>query len=428
MSQPSPTEVEIRAVAHGGEGIGRAVDEDADPRTWFVRGALPGERVEAQLVKEAKRWLRGDLVQVLSPSSVRVEPPCPVAERCGGCSWQHVDVDAQGALKREIVANQLRTLLEPAQLEVPPTIVGPARGYRRRARLHYETDGQTLELGFFSHKTRELVPHTSCMVLDPALDAAVRRLREWQAFLAPRGEVVGLSDGEHVLLGFPGMRPDPRLEELFERSLDDHVVGLLARGGRRRTSIGANVLELDRDGGIPPMLANPFTFAQANATVNQELVRWVVQHAKPTGKRVLELYAGAGNFTRALAREAKRVWAIEQDREAVKLQREMLGEHGLSINAKHSDAERMLAKLAASDSTYDAVVLDPPRQGIGEAGARNLTKVALERIVYVSCDPATLARDLQVLTGNGWRLGQVQPFDMMPMTPQVEVGAVLVKA
>lgn len=416
-------EVQIHSVAHGGEGVGKG----DDPRTWLVRGALPGERVQVELVKEAKRWLRGRTLRVLEPSPVRVSPPCPLAEDCGGCSWQHVDPGAQGGLKREIVLDQLRRVL-PRGLDVPPTVVGPARGYRRRARLHYDGSGSDFDVGFYGARSRRLVAQSTCMVLDPALNRAIQRVRHLQDHLPPRGEVVGLSDGEHVLLGFPGLRPDHALEAAFDEFVDDHVVGILARGGRQRTSIGANVLELDRDGGIAPTFANPFTFAQANGVVNRELVRWVVRQSRAGGRRVLELYAGAGNFTRALAREAKRVWAIEQDREAVKLHREMLEAHGLSINAKHASAERTLAKFAASKTTYDVVVLDPPRQGVGQAGAADLARVALERIVYVSCDPATLARDLRVLCDQGFRLTDLCAFDMMPMTPQVEVAAALARA
>ncbi len=167
----------ISTVAHGGAGVARPDAGAPDGRTWLIDGALPGERVEAVAHREAKRHVLGHAVQVLEPAAERVEPPCPLASRCGGCQWQHVDPAAQMGLKASIVEGQLRRL----DLQVTRRVPAPAAlGYRRRARLHYRRDGDEIQLGFFAHRSRELVDVARCAVLEPALDAAFQRVRAFR--------------------------------------------------------------------------------------------------------------------------------------------------------------------------------------------------------------------------------------------------------
>ncbi|MCA9712036.1 MAG: RsmD family RNA methyltransferase, partial [Myxococcales bacterium] len=221
----------------------------------------------------------------------------------------------------------------------------------------------------------------------------------------------------------------PVLEALHAR-LDARLQGVLVRGGRQTMAVGRHLLRLDGGDGLAPMRAHPLVFAQANAEVNRALVRHVARMARPDGQRVLELHAGAGNITRALARTARRVWALDDDRDARELLRALAKDEGLPINAKHGSAENLLQRLADKrdeSARYDVVVVDPPRRGLGEQSAAHLAAVAEQRVVYVSCDPATLARDLRVLVAGGLRLTDVTVFDMMPMTAQVEVVATLVR-
>jgi len=422
----------VRDLAHGGEGIGRSEDP-SETRVWFVEGALPGERVRVALDREHKRWLRGHVVEVIERSEVRVEPPCPLADRCGGCSWQHVAAGAQAELKRGIVASQLR------KLEVT---IGPARaspsplGYRRRARLHYrKLDAKTLELGFYGHHTHDIVDHTHCPVLAAPLDWGLQRLREWVQWLPADGEVLGLCNEHEVVLGLPGVRHSDEFEAAIRATIDRSVAsdgpqlsGVQLRGGREHVGVGRTAIELDAKDSLPPVVQGPFTFSQAQREQNEALVEHVMTMARVNETRVLELHAGVGNFSRALAREAKRVWTVDGDREAVSALQRLVERERLPIAAKRGKVERLLANLAENDERrYDVVVLDPPRAGIGEESARHLAKVAQQRIVYVSCDPATLARDLAVLVEHGFALVDVTVFDMMPMTAEVETVATLVR-
>lgn len=406
-------EIQIRSIAHGGAGVGT----DESGKTWFVEGALPGERVEAEAFKTAKRFVRARIVRVIEAAPERVDPPCKLATQCGGCGWQHVVPGVQAEFKRGIVADQLRRL--PLSID-GVTASAQALGYRRRARLHYERKGDVVVLGFHKARSRELVDVDHCPVLRPELDRALQKLRALADYLPDEGEAHAVSDGKRVVVGLPGVRPGPDIEEAATKILDEELVGLVVRGSRRRLGIGQTELQIDGGSGLPPTRVGPFVFSQAQAEQNTALAEHVVSSARAQRKRVLELYAGNGNFTRGLARHANRVWAFDDSREAVAAARRMAEQYGLSINAKQSKVDRTLSKMAQAKKHYDVVVLDPPRSGLGEAASRDLAKVARERIVYVSCDPATLARDLRVLIDEGFRVESVRVFDLMPMTPEVE--------
>nr|WP_255216611.1 TRAM domain-containing protein [Pseudenhygromyxa sp. WMMC2535] len=445
--------VRIHDLAHGGEGVGRVEaprDSEGEPegRVCFVEGALPGELVRVAIDARHKRWLRGHVVELLAASEapLRAEPPCPLADRCGGCSWQHVAPAAQAELKQGIVAGQLRRLPLPPKGPHFTIVASPsALGYRRRARMHYTRTPGGLSLGFFGHHSREVVDCERCLVLDAALDWALQQARAWASWLPSTGEILGLSNGREVVLGLPGVRPDPELEAAIRAVIEASqaaaeqdeqapvLLGVQLRGGRGRHGVGQTWLELDSVPGSAtlPVVQGPFTFSQAQAAQNHALVEHVADMAAAAGSgsaegpRILELHAGVGNFSRVLARVGRRVWASDADREAVATLQRTVERWGLSVNVKRAQAERLLAKLAEGDRPYDVIVLDPPRAGIGEQAARDLAQVVRRRVVYVSCDPATLARDLQAMLAAdaSLRLVDVRVFDMMPMTPEVEVVA-----
>jgi len=409
--------VAIRALAHGGAGVGTTLAE-AGP-TWFVPGTLPGEEVDAAIEHQGKRFVRARLVEVVRPAQERVEAPCVYATRCGGCDWQHIAPAVQGELKRTIVQDQLRQVVAPDRVRLAYT--GDALGYRRRVRMHYERRDDGLHLGFLAAGSHELVDIPDCIVLDGALRGALARIREAATLLDERGQVFAVSDGTRVVLGFPGIRPDPEQRAAWEQRLGGPLVGVVLRGGRQRVEIGMGSLLLDGDGSLPPLRTGPFDFAQAQSAGSRALVREVVRGARVDGRRVLELYAGNGNFTRALARVASRVWASDSDRDAVDALRGLAKANGLPINAKRQSAPRLLTKLAEAATAYDVVVLDPPRAGLGVEGMRAACRVATQRIVYVSCDPATLARDLAVARERGFRVHDVAVLDLMPMTSNIEI-------
>ncbi len=411
--------IRIRALAHGGDGVGALVDGEGP--TWFVPGTLPDEVVEAEVTRTAKRFVQGRALDIVERSPARVDPPCGHAEVCGGCQWQHVDPIKQAEFKARIVADQLRGLIPGVRVGFS----GHALGYRRRARLHYRRDESGFALGFHGARSRAVVDVDTCPVLEPVLDAAAQRLREVAGMLPPSGEVLALTDGSKAILGLPKVKPTPDVLEALRVLLDDRLVGIEVRGGRQQGHVGQRTLDIDGTARWAAVRTGPFSFGQANATGNRALVEHVVKQVQADGLRVLELYAGSGNFTRALSLSAQRVWASDTDHDAVKTLQGVAKANDLPINAKRQSATNLLPKLAKGASDYDVIVLDPPRAGLGEEGTAAACRVANQRIVYVSCDPATLARDLKVAAAKGFDVEDITVFDLMPMTSHIEIVATL---
>lgn len=418
-----PQLLRVRTLATGGDAVAHPVTPASDgdgPATWFVADALPGELVRARPVRRARNHVVGELVEVVEPSADRVVPPCPLAGTCGGCGWQHVGAAVQLARKTEMVAAAMRGLGVSPVAMVDPKL-GEGLGYRRRARLHYRREGDALALGFHRRRSHDVIDAPACPVLSPALRHAFARLRRAAAVLPAEGEVFATSDGRRVVLGLPGVRPSREGLAALEACLDRTLIGIEVRGGRKQAIVGDARIAIDGAGSLPALEISPFVFVQAQAEGNRALVRHVVGRARADGARVLELYAGAGNFTRALARVARRVWTCDDDREAVGALRRLAERENLPINAKHGDSAALVPKIAAGPTRYEVVIADPPRTGLGAPLARAIAQVATDRIVLVSCDAANAARDLGALVKAGWRIDEVAVFDLMPMTPEVEI-------
>lgn len=432
--------VTIHGVAHGGAGVGRADGDDA--RVWFVEGAVPGDVLLAERVQVKPRMIRGRALQVLSPGPARQEPACALAGTCGGCGWQHVRPAAQAGLKARIVEDLTRKLGVP----VRTVVASPAAlGYRRRARVHFERGPAGLRLGFFTRGGHGVVDAPACPVLDAPLRHALTRIRGLAGALPARGELHALSDGARAIVGLaaqaeiggqsvalpPLLGDDASLRPRLAALLDEVLVGVVVAGPRAALGVGASALEIDATGPEDMSVwTGPFAFAQAQAAQNAALVEHVLRWAAgDRRRRGLELFAGAGNFTRGLSRLLRELWAVEIDaRGVLGLQRVAARagvQGGARVQVQRESAAAALRRAAAAGERFDLVVLDPPRAGLGVGPARDLARVARGRTIYVACDPATLARDLAALVGLGHALVDLAVFDMMPMTPEVEVVAVL---
>jgi 23S rRNA (uracil1939-C5)-methyltransferase len=428
------TRVQVRGIAHGGAGVAAAVSgvSPEDRRVWFVRGAMPGELVEAEAELEHRRYVQARAVRVLAPSPARVSPPCASAAECGGCDWQHVDPAAQVELLRRIVVDQLRRYALPAEIDLSPAV--RSLGYRRRVRFHYvqgeaartRGQGQAFALGLRRARAHDIVDLRQCIVLEPALDAALQRVRELARHLPREGEVHAITDGAAVVLGLDRLdlrRADALVEDCASL-IDDRLVGFELRGDGRRIAVGTDILRLDAVVGthdepaLPAVEVGPFSFAQASTDGNTQLVSRVVDWADPRGRRRLELHAGAGTFTRSVV-------AIESSTEATASLRRMALRWELPIDVRCEDASTALQRLAQRRERFAVVVADPPRVGMGLDAARALAAIATSRVVLVSCDPATLARDLAPLVDDGLRIRRMAVHAMMPMTAEVETVVLL---
>jgi 23S rRNA (uracil1939-C5)-methyltransferase len=329
----------------------------------------------------------------VTPSPSRVAPPCPhFVAGCGGCQWQHVARAEQLAAKQALVAGALRKL---EGLAIHPVAnPAPDLGWRRRARFHVIAG----TAGLYREGTHDVVPIDRCPQLDPALDAAYAAV---VAASPPAGELsLVLGHQGHVAVGTT--KPWKSAERLLGVA---GIVGLQCGPA----AIGEPIIELE-----PGLWGGPHDFAQASAAGNAELVR-LARAALPAQRgALLELYAGAGNLTRGLVADGWRVTASD----AIAPARPPAGADYLALPA--ADA------LARAEGPFDAIVLDPPRTGAADA-IDGIVRHAPATVVYVSCDPATLARDAQRLAAAGYRATDAWPVDLMPQTAHVEVVLRLVR-
>ncbi|MDX2087288.1 MAG: TRAM domain-containing protein [Kofleriaceae bacterium] len=374
--------LEVTSLAAGGDGVAR----DEAGRVTFVPRTAPGDRVRARLVQATKSFARGEVVELLAASPARVAPPCPHFERgCGGCTWQHLLRSEQLAAKQAVVAGALRKL--PGLTVHPIANPAPDLGWRRRARFHVVGG----KVGLYQEGTHRVLHLDHCPQLDPRLDGVLAQVA---AASPPDGELA-------LLLGHRGDaavgvgKPWRGAERLVGKAA---IAGVIAGTDRH----GEPVLEVE-----PGLWGGPWDFAQASTAGNAALIARTRAAVGKGPGRLLELYAGAGNLTRGLVEDGWTVTASDMMAPAKPLATEYLAGPAASV----------LPTLAGP---YDAIVLDPPRAGAAEA-IDDIIRLAPPSIVYVSCDPATLARDAGRLADAGYRATDAWPIDLMPQTAHVEV-------
>ncbi len=401
-------ELLIERLAKSGDGVAHLTG-----RTIFVEGALPGERVMAEVV-EAGRVLRGTIVQLLVASPSRRVPMCPLADRCGGCDWMHATEAVQREQKLEIVLSALEHLggFDRASLKVLPAVVGEhALGYRRRAVMH--PVGK--QLGFYGRESHAALEVESCPALVAPLQGLPSKIAAALGNALKDVEQVHLLEAGGKLAVSLHLKDDVK-EKTRERAekLSRSGVGvvLVPKAGHSETF---GKVEL-ADGSVR---VRPDAFAQANAEVNTRLVAAAVEGLQLTGKEsVLELYAGNGNFTFPIASKAAQVLAVEYSAISLGLAQKVA--HGIrNVRFVQGDALKILEGLAKEGRKFDRLLVDPPRTGAPGLGLL-AAKVAPARLVYVACDPAALARDAEDLAAHGYRPVSLQLFDLFPQTHHVE--------
>lgn len=404
-------------VAHGGWCVARH-----EGRVVFVRHALPGERVVAEVTEETSRFLRADAVEVLRPSPDRVVPPCPYAGPglCGGCDWQHAGLEAQRRFKADVVAEQLRRLAGIERDVVVEEVPGAkdGLGWRTRVQFAARPDGR---LGLRRHRSHEIEPVDACLIAHPEVEAVGAETRDWPGARAV--EVIASSSGERAVVVTPRSRRPVAVPEL------DAPAAILVDEGRGRTSArrGSGVLH-ERVGDREFRVAGS-GFWQVHPGAAQTLLDAVLAFAEPEpGEWALDLYCGAGLFAAGLAEAVGpdgAVFGLESDGAAVRDARANLRDLP-QARVERGRVEEALDRYAIERA--DLVVVDPPRSGLGRDVVSRIAALEPSRIVYVSCDPATLARDLAWLAGLGYPLAGLRAFDAFPMTHHVECVALLVRA
>lgn len=419
----------IERLAYGPAGVGRS-----DGKVIFVPGTVPGDEVEVRLQEEKKNYATGTLVTLRRPSPHRRWPPCPYVPRCGGCPWQHVTYAEQLRAKEALVREHMRRIGGIATPPVLPIIPSPQEWhYRQRIRLR--TEDQT-RLGFYQASSHELVEISSCLIAGERVDLHLQAARAWLACLRTqvrRLELItndpaqGQKRAGVVLVGNAEGEFQVSDDVTCTRFLAAHpdVCGLVLFGrGWRRVWGETHVSFATGLEGLT-LTVSAGTFMQVNLAGNRALIAALLQLAQVKAEhQVIELYCGAGNLSLPLARQARTLIGIEQDQTAVADARANAVRAGLT-NTRFlcAPARAGVRALLRAGTCGDVVVLDPPRAGAAEV-IDEVPRLGAQKVVYVSCDPTTLARDLRRLQAYGYRVQTLQPLDLFPHTYHVEVIAV----
>ena len=381
--------VRIEKLVYGGAGLARVDGQVA--LTPFV---LPGELVETAVVRTRKDLVEASLTRVVEASPERIAPPCPHFSICGGCHYQHANYEYQLLQKCEILKDSLRRVGRITPPEEIGIVSGPAWEYRNRAQFHFDKDGGAGFLEAGSHKLR---PVDRCPISSPKLNEALAALtrmakdRRFPDFLRSleiftneeqvQVNVVETDGGRHVAKVF---------FEWCEQAIPGAVSGAIHYCGFR-VSYGS--------------------FFQVNRFLVDQLVAEAV--GASTGERALDLFAGVGLFTRAMLKQFRKVTAVETGASACR---------DLEVNVEHARIERIQAGMFLEDlkATPDFILADPPRAGLGKAVVKELARLKPPRIAIVSCDPATLARDLAGLLADGYEIEKMTMVDLFPQTYHLE--------
>jgi 23S rRNA (uracil1939-C5)-methyltransferase len=382
-------------------------------------GALPDEQVRVRVQNSRAGVLHGNVLSVLSASPSRVEPTCKLTERCGGCPLMPLELSAQHTLKAKRVAHALSGLSAQA-LPISVESHGPALGYRRRARLAFRKLGSGLVLGYRAHGQSQVVDVHTCPVLTPPLEAALGAARE---LLGPVLEGSGELDLDNSLdasQAHVAIRAEAALApaayaaaEKLARVAPIAGVTLSVAGGAPARYGASEQPCVDADGSA--LAGNAHGFSQVNAAVNARLRQLVLELAQPEDSRVLELYAGHGNFSMGLSEHAQKLLAVEGDEAAASACRQSLK----ARERKHAQVLAADVRALELKERFDVVVLDPPRGGCPSL-ATLVQSARPRRVVYVSCHMTTLSRDLRALHAAGFEVDRAHALDMFPQTGHVE--------
>jgi 23S rRNA (uracil1939-C5)-methyltransferase len=416
--------LEIGSLSHGPYGIGRH-----DGRVIMVPGTVPGDRVSARLIESKGSYAIAELIDITQPSAHRRRPPCPYVGPCGGCPWQQIDYRAQLTAKQQSLEDALRRIGKLKDFDILPMVAAPREfHYRRRIRLHCNNRRQ---IGFARSFSHDLVEIDSCEVASAQVNRALEHIRSWVKQAATNIveiEIVA-GDGENELVVIASAAgPSAPSDNATIRKLLDGAAGLrgvIVKGGGRRQVWGDTRISVATETDLR-LAVEADVFTQVNPEGNRTLLHHLLSAgAFANGDNVLELYCGAGNFTLSIARRTGKVVAVEGRRQAVDSGKLNAQRSGIdNIRWRVAPVPAALRELARRKERFSKIVLDPPRAG-AKGIDRNLAVLDAETILYISCNPATLARDLAALARRGYKLRTVQPIDLFPQTFHVEALAVV---
>lgn len=442
-------------ISQGYEGEGIAKIDNRYP--IFIEGALKGEKVKVRIVKVNKNFAYGKLIEVLEASEERVNPACSIYKRCGGCKLQHASYKAQLDFKWDRVKDCVSKIgkLDPSIVKYPLGMEEPWR-YRNKVQLPIGLINEEVKIGFFAPRSHDIIDMESCLIQDEIGDKVVKLTREWiEKFNIRPYNVDGEYDEKgivrHIMIrrGFTtnevmvvlvtNGEKLPHKEEFVDLMVKNipGIKSVIQNINSKKTNVilGLKSKTLWGEDTISDYIGDfrfnisPLSFFQVNPTQTEVLYGKALEYAELTGnEEVFDAYCGTGTITLFLSQKAKKVYGVEIIPQAI---------DNAWINAKENkvdnveffvgESEVVIPDLINKGVKADVVVVDPPRKGCDKKLLDAITNIDAKKIVYVSCDPSTLGRDLAILEENGYKTLEVQPVDMFPNTAHIENVAKLIR-
>ncbi|KAB0669846.1 class I SAM-dependent RNA methyltransferase [Oryzomonas sagensis] len=422
----------IDKLAFGGNGVCRI-----DGKVCFVPLSCPGDEVRLTVIAEKRSYVTARIAELVTPSPLRVAPPCPLFGTCGGCSWQHIAYSQQLAAKRSIHAE---TLWRGGRVEgerVGEAVASPLEyGYRNRVQFKLHAGAAGLKIGFFRNATHVVDDAAQgCPIAAPAINEALSSLRSVLASFAEVSAIpqinIECGDRETVAtINYIGNNHDAVIR-FFQRHFHELIplTGLFLQTGRKSSLqrvCGDGYLAYAMPAAAPDsppttLTFRPGGFSQVNSPQNRAVLELVRRMAAFRGhEQLLDLYCGNGNFSLPLAGGVASVTGVEGYGDSIATAQDNCRLNGVS-NAEYvcADAAEGVARFAAAGRRFDTVILDPPRSGAA-AAITGLSRLKPDTIIYISCDSSTLARDCGLLAGQGYHVAESVPLDMFPQTFHLE--------
>ncbi|MBI1819817.1 MAG: class I SAM-dependent RNA methyltransferase [Nitrospirae bacterium] len=413
------------------KGKGMALLEN---RVLFVPYVLPDEEVEIEITQIKKDYLLAKKVSVVTPAPLRTVPVCPVFEQCGGCQLQMIDYAGQLDIKSGFLKESLLRIGKINPLILPIIPASDPLYYRQRVQFKISFLHEHPIIGFYRPESRMVVPVERCHIIKPLLNSLlgeVRQLIERTPDLYhPLKEITfsasSLNDDIFIELNVgAGSMPDHALQDFFK--LPFHIRGLGITQNEKQVKVfGKNSIVHSIKNPLDPAESlksrnSGGVFSQVNREMNLKLIETLMSWAGLTGKEeVLELFSGNGNFTLLLAKYASHLTAVEENPLAIEDLRYNLQVNGIkNCSVRKGKTQEVLSRWDKSTFPLDLLILDPPREGIDPPSVKSILRIAPRRIYYISCDPATLARDLKALSKR-YNIQRIAPFDMFPQTAHLE--------
>ncbi len=428
----------IDTLAFGGNGVCRV-----NGKVCFVPFSCPGDEVRLAVTSEKRSYCTARIVELIVPSPFRVVPPCPVFGRCGGCSWQHIGYDQQLAAKQKILIETLWRSGRVAAGCVKPVIPSPAQyGYRSRVQFKLHGPADNLRIGFFrnnTHQVEDVGP--GCAISQPVVNSALAALREVlvscpDVSAIPQISIDSAEDGVVAIVSYTGRDTSAVASFLRERRADlTPLTGIYLQKGHKpllklygNDQLSYSLPAASEDAKGCRLAYQPGGFSQVNRQQNRAMLEIVRQMACFQGtEQVLDLYCGNGNFSLPIAAEVATISGIEEYAGSIAAAEANRSANDIT-NADFicADVVAGLIQLAAAGRSFDTVILDPPRSGAADA-IPELCRLSPDRIIYISCDPSTLARDCGLLSAGGYQVLDCFPLDMFPQTYHLESVTLLQK-